>query len=465
MKKCASCSKDLPEAALHCVFCGAKQAPAPAVSSGMAKTAFGYSANEVMQQLGNPPQPAAPYQPPAQRPQPASQPPPAGARPNPGSQPPPAGARPNPVTQPPPAGYPQSAANAATLYVPGGGPPAAQPQPGYGQPAPGYGSAPAPGYGAPAGYGGAPAPGYGAPAAGYSPPAAPAAGMGIHSPQGSTPAPLPAGPQPYLGAHTGVARAGRPIEPWKDALRLMMFVWGGILLASFATPVMTDPMAFNWDAIINAEGSAKIPALVWASVGLLAIVFAAIPMATLPRGALAAVLGLAGLFVPMAITAFPDWDKLLPFVGSLGLVSGLLLRQEYVESLVARILVTIGVVCWLLPWLIPQGGQIPLVGMIKILIDGANHMEIVIVGLAQIVLAILCLLVWMPGPATAGAKIFAWIVILFPVAVFVLGVLVEGDIGNMISKAPGMMVMWAPAVAYSVFVGYGLATVIGKQLE
>src|SRR6185436_13944648 len=51
VKKCASCSKDLPEAALHCVFCGAKQALAPAAAP--AKTAFGYSANEVMQQLGN----------------------------------------------------------------------------------------------------------------------------------------------------------------------------------------------------------------------------------------------------------------------------------------------------------------------------------------------------------------------------------------------------------------------------
>ena len=51
MKKCASCSKDLPEAALHCVFCGAKQAAVPAVQPGLVKTAFGYSANEVMQQL------------------------------------------------------------------------------------------------------------------------------------------------------------------------------------------------------------------------------------------------------------------------------------------------------------------------------------------------------------------------------------------------------------------------------
>ena len=54
VKKCASCTKDLPEAALHCVFCGAKQPPAPAVQPGLAKTAFGYS-NEMMEQLRQPP--------------------------------------------------------------------------------------------------------------------------------------------------------------------------------------------------------------------------------------------------------------------------------------------------------------------------------------------------------------------------------------------------------------------------
>src|SRR6185437_5932992 len=85
-KKCASCTKDLPEAALHCVFCGAKQPPAPAVQPGLAKTAFGYS-NEMMEQLKSqappssgpgpyvPPSPPA-YPPPAQQPRhPPSSPP------------------------------------------------------------------------------------------------------------------------------------------------------------------------------------------------------------------------------------------------------------------------------------------------------------------------------------------------------------------------------------------------------
>ena len=460
MKKCASCSKDLPEAALHCVFCGAKQAPAPAVpASNVAKTAFGYSANEVMAQLGNqqPPAQGAPYQPPQQRAQPQAQ--PAPARPHPGSQPPPVG---YPQPGQPGGLAPQSAANAATMYVPGGGPPAPAQQ-NYNQPPPQYGGSP--GYSPPA-----PSPGFGQASPGYSPPppaySPPGGGMGIHSPQQPTPAPLPAVPQPYLGAHSGVARAGRPVEPWKDSLRLMMFVWGAVLLASFATPLATSPMMFNWDAIIDGEGSAKIPALVWAGAGLLAIVFAAIPMVTLPRGALAAVLGLSGVFLPMAVAGtFPEWQQLLQLVGMLVLVPGLLLRHEYVESLLARVLVTIGVICTLLPYLVPEGGQIPLVMLIKALIEAGSGMEFVIVHLANIVLAVLCLLVWMPGPATAGAKIFAWVVILFPIAAFLLRVLGNGDIGAMISDTPGQLLSWAPGVSYTVLIGYGLATVLGKQLE
>ncbi|HEY5925457.1 MAG TPA: DUF3824 domain-containing protein [Kofleriaceae bacterium] len=468
MKKCASCSKDLPEAALHCVFCGAKQAPAPAVpASSVAKTAFGYSANEVMQQLGQqgqqPQQPS--YQPPPARGNPGSQPPPVG-----GYQPPPA--RGNPGSQPPPVagGYqppsPQhAAANAATMFVPGGGPPAQQPysppqqynppQQQYGNPSPGYGGG---GYSPPA-----PAP--------YSPPGG---GMGIPSPQQPTPAPLPTVQQPYLGANTGVARSSRPIEPWKDALKLMMFVWGGVGLVAFVTPVLTDPaMVFNWDAIIDGEGKQKIPALVWAGVALLSIVFAAIPMMSLPRGALAAVLGIAGIFVPVVVAGDigDHWQILIQMIGTLFLVPGLLVRHEYTESLLARVLVTIGVVCTLLPYLVPEGGQIPLVLLIKALIEAGSGMEIVIIGLAHIVLAVLCLLVWMPGPATAGAKIFAWAVILFPVAQFLLLVLARGDIGEMISKAPGTLLIWVVGVPgmvgvlYSVLIGYGGATVIGKQLE
>ena len=61
MKKCVSCVKDLPDAALHCVFCGAKQppvgpaaspppgGPAAAPPQGLqAKTVMGWQAADVL---------------------------------------------------------------------------------------------------------------------------------------------------------------------------------------------------------------------------------------------------------------------------------------------------------------------------------------------------------------------------------------------------------------------------------
>jgi hypothetical protein len=535
VKKCASCSKDLPDAALHCVFCGAKQAPAPAVQPGLAKTAFGYSANEVMQQLGNPP--------PAQAPRAHS--PSQGASPSaktvmvdasafspaqPVSQPPtqnPAFAATafsgTPPATAPDAGFgqaPPGAGGGPSGY--GGAPSDAPPSPGYGGPpaaSPGYGRAPAAspgsggapsaGYGGPppnvgyggapsAGYGGSPAPRYGGPPApnvgyggapagggfGGAPGAGPAApgnagyggaagglgahggGMGIHSPPQPTPSPLPvAQPPPYLASQTA-ARAGRPVEPWRDSLRFMMFVWGALALASFATPLSVDPLAFNWDAIIDGAGVAKLPPMLWAAVGLLSIAVAAIPMPTLPRGIIAAALGLAGSLVPAFLGGMPPWQALLPMIGLLTLIPGLLVRNEYTDSLLARVLVTIGVVATLAPLLIPSHGSIPLVGIFKGLIDAPGEAKVTyILQITMVVLVVMSLLVWMPGPASGGAKVFAWAIILFTVVEFFIALLVGGGIGDMISKAPGMLVVWAPLVTYIVLVGYGVATIIGKQLE
>jgi hypothetical protein len=413
VKKCASCTKDLPEAALHCVFCGAKQAPAPAVQPGPAKTAFGYSANEVMDQLNRPR--SGSQNPPMQQP-PAQQP---------------------TVVQPP---YPQpNAANAATMFAPG--PPPQQQQP-YAPTAPAYAATQAVG-------------------------TAPSAGMGIHSPQQLTPQPLPTAPPPYLASQTA-ARAGHPIEPWKDALRIVMFVWGALTLCAFVTPMSINPLTFHWDGIIHASGTDKLPSLIIAAVGLLAVVIAGIPMAALPRGILAAVLGLAGIFVPQLLHGAPHWQEVLGLVAILALVPGLLARNEYTESLFARILVTLGVICLLLPLLLPDHGEVPLVQMFKGLLDAPGKAKIgPALELGLIVIAVMSLLAWMPGPATGGAKVFAWLLILWPTLISqVTMLLVQGHLGDVIKESPFRATMaWAPAAAYMALVGYGLATTFGKQLE
>ena len=415
---------------MHCVFCGAKQAPAPAVQPGLAKTAFGYSP-EMMEQL---------KQSGGQAPRTSG-----------GSQPPPYQQPPQAYQPPPAQGYaqgglaPATHANAATVFVPGGGPPPAmlptQQQP---QPMPPVGAF--------------------AQTAPANPPVQPMGGMGVHSPNQMTPQALPQAPQPYGQAQS---RAGRPIEPWKDTLPFLMLVWGVVMLAAFATPVSTNPLAFNWDAIIHGEGTAKIPMLIIAAVGLLGVIIGMIPMAPLPKGVLAAMLGLAGIVVPIVIVLVPPWQVFVPLVGLVTLVPGLLLRDEYVESLFARVLVTIGVICTLAPLLIPTNNEIPLVSIFKGLIDAPGQAKVAyILEIGLVVIVVMSLLAWMPGPATGGAKVFAWLIILYSLIQHVVTVLLAGHLADVVKGAPFTAVAaWVPETVCLIFVGYGLATVFGKQLE
>jgi hypothetical protein len=425
-----------------------------------------------MQQLGNAATQVAPSQQQPPRPQSPSQP----QYPQPAQ---PQAPRPNSPSQP---GYPSgglapsSGAHAPTMMVQGPAPGYQPPQQGYQQPG-GY-QPPQQGYQQPGGY--QPPQQPGGFAGGYQPPQPQAPrpnspsqpgygqqpGMGIHSPQVATPQPLPAVTPPYLASQTA-ARAGRPVEPWKDSLRLWMFIFGGIALAVFAIPLATDPMVFNWDAIIHAPGKEKLPPLIWATTGLLGIVCAAVPMQTLPRGLSAGVLGLAGALVPMLLMGHlgDQWQLVLMAIGAVLLVPGLLVRNEYTDSLTARLMITFGVIFALVPYLVPEHGQIPLVSIFKALIEGQNHMEMIIPAIANIVIVVLCLLAWMPGPATAGAKVFAWILILFPLAATGLKLAGTSHMTDVITKQPGLVLSFVPGIVYAVFLGYGVATVIGKQLE
>jgi short subunit fatty acids transporter len=90
--------------------------------------------------------------------------------------------------------------------------------------------------------------------------------------------------------------------------------------------------------------------------------------------------------------------------------------------------------------------------------------NLILVGL---VIAVMSLLAWMPGPATGGAKVFAWLLILWPTLITQIAMLaVGGHVADAIKHSPFQATMeWVPVAAYFVLVGYGLATVIGKQLE
>jgi hypothetical protein len=140
------------------------------------------------------------------------------------------------------------------------------------------------------------------------------------------------------------------------------------------------------------------------------------------------------------------------------------------------------VIATLLPLLLPVNGALPLVELFKMAINAPGSAKLlVILILAQIAIVVLSLLAWMPSPQSGGAKLFAWLLILSPVGIFV-GFLVVTGVISMIPDAPGAALAWVSGLAggkgemgmplgfgfgaaYAVLIGYGLATVIGKKLE
>ena len=224
---------------------------------------------------------------------------------------------------------------------------------------------------------------------------------------------------------------------------------------------------FSWSILTSdASTSAKVVPILFVVTGALAILLGALPLATLVRGFAAAGIGLAPI-VYQAIAPSFDWRQLISVVGAVTLVSGLLVRSQYTGAIAGRLLATVGVICSLLPLLIPEGGAVPLVQMFKVLGQGtAQHKVGAILALMPIVLAVLALLVWLPAPGRAGAHILAWLLIVWPLVASIGMWLLAGELGaNLKSNLYGILYMPMAAMAWAGLTGYGVATITGKQLE
>ena len=439
MKKCPSCTKDLPDAALHCVFCGAKQPPAPAVQPPLAKTAFGYEANAAA--LGH----AATMIDTAPR---------APARP---SQPPPIAAPPAPAPMRAAEMVPVSPADAKTMFVAAPAPPPS-PAADLATLVPNAPYAPRPIAPPPQ-----PAP--------YQPPPVIAPAIGTHA----APMPIPAAqPPPYQTSQTGLVRGYRPTEPWAASLRIQMLVWGLLVLGFLMLPTSTRPTTeFAWQHLLDGTGPERLGILAVALIGLFSLICAALPMPPAVRGAVAGVLGLAGAALPF-VYMLPETRTLVAQAGLVLLIPGLVMRASYRDAVLPRLLITFGVIAVLVPFVLPQDGTIPLVSIFKVLIEGQGWSR-VIAGqqLALVLILVMCLLAWLPAPITGGATLWAWLLIFWPLFSWAIANLATGgtDAFVMLQDHPDLVLAWTLGVgtsigsAYLVLIGYGWASMIGKQLE
>lgn len=274
-------------------------------------------------------------------------------------------------------------------------------------------------------------------------------------------------------SHSGV-RPLIPFEPWAEGIRTLLLVYGVLLIACFVAPwaVGDGGTTFSWTLIKAPGAAAKLTPLLIVSTGLFAVAIGAIPMPPVPRGWVCMLIGLGPLVALNTVPSF-SWRAMLGLVGAALLVGGLLIRSRYTDASLGRLLATVGVLMVLAVYLIPEGGQVPLVGTFKLLGSAPGKGKVAAIigggmgsGVLPIVVVLLALLVWLPGPSRAGSSWLAWILILYPV-IASLTLLIIG--GNMLGtlKASLAQVVYIPTAisAWLAFSGYGLATVTGKSLE
>jgi hypothetical protein len=465
---------------MHCVFCGAKQAPAAPQPNANAKTVLGYSAADLLKQAGiqqpQPPQqfvpPAAPqFTPPA--PQQFAPPPAQQFAPPPAQQ-----FAPPPAQQfaPPPAQ--QFAPPPAQQFAP----PAPQPfQPP--QPAP---FAPPP---AQAGFGGSataatmfmqnapqipvqpPQPMPSAPAPFQPPqPMQPMGGMPAPQPynpqpmqpMGGMPAPQPYNPQPVGGpggapgqppflASQTAARLNKPIEPYNDTTKMVLLIFGACLVAAFVVPVSFSPLKMMVTSIGDFGGASILAPIFVGLGGVGGILLALSPMPGLQRGLFAAALGVVPIlcFATFVLGGF-DWHTLVYPAGGILVPTGLLLRDKYPSDNLPRLFILIGAACIAVPFFLP----FRVIDMVLDIIKSIVHPSALVGllgGFIPLVLAAFALiLAMMPGQVKLGAKQLAWAWFLFPPALAIAQATADGSIVHTLTNGPGGLFQWvggAPAAS------------------
>ena len=394
MKRCVSCQKEIPDPAMHCVFCGARQE--------LQRTMMGYPAPGSWKGAASSPGPAVPPGPPAFAPE--------------------------------------------------------APRPGFGgEPAPPFASGPPPAqYGAPeprfAQHGVPPHQQF-APPQQFGPP-----------PAYAEPAPPWATSAPARQAAWGEAAPYLPYEPWQRALRVVCAVFGMLLAVTFLAPRSFDPLVFGWDVFQGPLAPAVIVSLAVAVLGLVAALLGLLPASTSLR-AFAAVLAGTGAAVAGILVAPEIHWRLVAYVAGLLIAAfGLLLRSQYRSSMAARVITTIGVLAFLAPHLVPEGGQVPLLITAQSLGD-ASGMALAggLVILAIALVAVVSLIaVWLP-PTTSGAgTALAWFMILAPALLLALPLL---DDPGLLSAHPQGGYTILETIATRALSTYGLASLAGKLIE
>lgn len=231
----------------------------------------------------------------------------------------------------------------------------------------------------------------------------------------ATVAPSPAGPpvgrepsRPVLASET-LAEDRAPAEPGRSAMRVLMATGGLLLLGLFLAPVGEGAhgLRFAWQALSGLEGLPLLERVYLAACGLLSLAAALLPIPFLARALAGALLGLGGLALVMA-SAGGDWRLVANISVCFLLPAGLLHRWRYRDSLLARLLVALCVAAVLVLLLVPGPAGVPLLQALEGLGEASAAGAVARLSpLLLLLLALLSLLAFLGSGSTGLVQVWA----------------------------------------------------------
>jgi hypothetical protein len=259
-------------------------------------------------------------------------------------------------------------------------------------------------------------------------------------------------------------RTAPAAAPGKTALRVLMILWGLALLGAFAAPVVKadGKLVFSWDLLGSAAGLSLVTLILPAAGGLLCLLAGLIPLPHVLRALIAFLVGAAPLV--LGLTAGAAWQVIVVTAMLVLLPAALMHRARVRGSVLARILVAVGVLGILATFLVPAFGTLPVASLLAGL--GALDAPSLVVRLLPLVLILLCLLsllAFMGRRRTGLSRLWAVLLLLYLPLQALLPVVVRLAGGADFMASLGGLVQGLASLGFLVLASSGLGYLLTRE--
>lgn len=270
------------------------------------------------------------------------------------------------------------------------------------------------------------------------------------------------------------------VGEWDESLTTQLLVLGVLLIACFVAPwsVGSGKTGFAWSVLGNdaAPIAHKLIPILLAATGVLAVLMGVFKMSPSTRALAAATIGLLPLVVQIASNKPFQWQLPAGVVGLLLVVSGLVIRARHTDHILGRILATVGALAVLAIYLVPENDVMAITMLIDAVSDVPGKGKILpivglsraglVIGLLPLVLSVLALVVWIPGPSRAGTHILSWVNIVWGMVVSLAALFLGTEIVAMLKgNLAGIIYLPLAGAAWMTLAAYGIAGVASAQIE